>query len=119
MRRGEIRPVDLEPAIGAEANKSRPCVIVSNDASNIAAESLDWGVVTVVPITSAAERVYSFQVVLPARECGLRVDSKAHAEQIRAVAVQRVGPVVGHVPERLMAEISRALAIHLALHSIA
>ena len=30
MRRGEICLVDLEPARGAEANKNRPAVIVSN-----------------------------------------------------------------------------------------
>ena len=33
MRRGEIRLVDLEPVRGAEADKQRPAIIVSNDGA--------------------------------------------------------------------------------------
>ena len=32
-------------------------------------------------------RVYPFQVLLPAADCGLPRDSKAQAEQVRSVAV--------------------------------
>ena len=49
MRRGEIRLIDPEPVRGAEANKRRPAVIVSNDGANMAAQRLGRGVVTVVP----------------------------------------------------------------------
>ena len=66
MRRGEIRLVDLEPVRGAEANKTRPAVIVSNDGANATAQRLGRGVVTVVPVTSSTERVYPFQVLLRA-----------------------------------------------------
>jgi mRNA interferase MazF len=34
MRRGEICLVDLAPTRGAEANKSRPAVIMSNDGAD-------------------------------------------------------------------------------------
>ena len=34
MRRGDVRFVDFEPVRGAEANKTRPAVIVSNDGAN-------------------------------------------------------------------------------------
>ena len=33
MLRGEIRLVNLDPVAGAEANKRRPAVIVSNDGA--------------------------------------------------------------------------------------
>jgi mRNA-degrading endonuclease toxin of MazEF toxin-antitoxin module len=66
MRRGEIRLVDLEPVRGAEADKHRPAVIVSNDGANNAADRLGRGVVTVVPVTSNTDRVYRLQVLLPA-----------------------------------------------------
>ena len=46
MRRGEIRLVDLEPVKGAEANKRRPAVIVSNDGANTTAARLNRGVIT-------------------------------------------------------------------------
>ena len=86
MLRGEIRLVDLEPARPGEADKRRPAIIVSNDRANAAAARLGRGVVTVVPVTSNTTRVYPFQVLLTNEETGLRVDSKAQAEQVRAIA---------------------------------
>jgi mRNA interferase MazF len=115
MRRGEIRLVDLEPVRGAEADKRRPAVIVSNDGANLAAARLGRGVVTVVPVTSATARVYPFQVLLLAADTGLRNDSKAQAEQVRAVAVERLGARVGALPPSLMAALDEALRLHLAL----
>jgi mRNA interferase MazF len=115
MRRGEIRMVDLAPVRGSEADKRRPAVVVSNDGANMTATRLGRGVVTVVPVTSNTRRVYPFQVLLPAQRCGLRTESKAQAEQVRAVAVERVGQPIGQVPPALMAKVDDALRLHLAL----
>ena len=115
MLRGEIRLVNLDSVVGAEANKRRPAVIVSNDGANATAARLRQGVVTVVPVTSNVTRVYPFQVRLSTKSTGLRTDSKAHAEQVRSVAVQRIGPRVGRVPADLMEQIDEALRLHLAL----
>jgi mRNA interferase MazF len=60
-------------------------------------------------------RVYPFQVLLPAALTGLRVDSKAQAEQIRSVAVERVGDAVGRLPDKLMDNLDAALRLHLGL----
>ena len=65
MLRGEVRFVDLEPVRGAESDKRRPAVIVSNDAANETAARLGRGVLTVVPITSNVERVYPFRCSFP------------------------------------------------------
>lgn len=115
MRRGEIRSVDLEPVRGTEADKTRPAVIVSNDAANATATRLGRGVVTVVPVTSNTARIYPFQVLLSAESTGLRQDSKAQAEQIRSIAVERVGDRLGALPPALLAELDRALRLHLSL----
>lgn len=115
MRRGEVRLTDLEPARGSEANKRRPAVIVSNDRANAAADRLGQGVVTVVPVTSRVVRIFPFQALLPADLTGLRVDSKAQAEQVRSVAVERIGPVLGRVPAQVMAQLDEALRLHLNL----
>ena len=115
MRRGEIRFVDLEPIRGAEADKRRPAVIVSNDGANETAARLGRGVLTVVPVTSNVTRVYPFQVLLPADVTGLPADSKAQAEQIRTVAIERIGGRVGMVPRELLASLDEALRLHLAL----
>lgn len=115
MRRGEIRLVDLEPVRGAESDKLRPAVIVSNDGANNTAQRLGHGVVTIVPVTSNTTRVYPFQVLLPAVATGLPVESKAQAEQVRSVAVERLGARVGVVPPGLLADLDEALRLHLAL----
>jgi mRNA interferase MazF len=59
---------------------------------NAMAARLQRGVVTVAPITSNVQRVFSFQVLLPAQSTGLRIDSKAQAEQVRSISVERLGP---------------------------
>ena len=115
MRRGEVRLVDLEPVRGSESDKRRPAVIVSNDGANAVAARLGRGVVTVVPVTSNTSRVLPFQVLIAAGAGGLDRDSKAQAEQVRSVAVERLGPVVGVLPALLMARIDGALRLHLDL----
>lgn len=115
MRRGEIRLVDLEPVRGSEANKSRPAVIVSNDRANAAVVRHGRGVITVVPLTSSVTRVYPFQTALSAEETGLPVDSKAQAEQVRSVAAERVGVVLGRAPAHRMTRVDEALRLHLQL----
>ncbi|MGB8380550.1 MAG: type II toxin-antitoxin system PemK/MazF family toxin [Dermatophilaceae bacterium] len=115
MLRGEIRLTDLEPVRGSEANKRRPAVVVSNDKANATAARLGRGVITVVPVTSNVTEVFPFQALLPADRTGLRVDSKAQAEQVRSVAIQRLGPVVGRVPTQVMTAVDDALRLHLQL----
>lgn len=115
MRRGEIRLVDLDPVVGAEASKRRPAVLVSNDGANATAARLGRGVVTVVPITSNVTKVFPFQVLLDPVETGLRLPSKAQAEQVRSVAVQRIGSAVGRVPADRMRDLEAALSLHLGL----
>lgn len=115
MRRGEVRLIDLEPARGNEATKRRPAIIVSNDRANRAAEDTGRGVVTVVPVTSNIARIFPFQTLLPAASTGLRVDSKAQAEQVRSVSVERVGAVLGVAPAGVMVQLDDALRLHLNL----
>lgn len=115
MRRGEIHLVDLDPVRGAESDKRRPAVIVSNDGANGTAQRLGRGVVTVVPVTSNVERVYPFQVLLPAAGTGLQRDSKAQAEQVRSVAVERIGARLGALTPAQVADLDEALRLHLAL----
>jgi len=115
MRRGDIHAVDLDPVRGSEASKRRPAVIVSNDGANLTATRLGRGVVTIVPLTSNIERFYPFQVLLPSAGTGLERDSKAQAEQVRSIAVERVGARLGIVSSALMRQIDEALRLHLAL----
>lgn len=115
MRRGEIRIVNLDPAMGSEAAKRRPAVIVSNDGANTSAERLGRGVVTVVPVTSNVTRIYPFQVLLSPADTGLDRASKAQGEQVRSVAVERIGARLGALTPELIHALDDALRLHLAL----
>jgi mRNA interferase MazF len=115
MRRGEIRLVDLNPVRGAEAGKRRPAVIVSNDGANLTAQRLGRGVVTIVPVTSNVANVYPFQVRLAAADTGLDQDSKAQAEQVRSIDVERIGARIGALTVEQLASLDEALRLHLAL----
>ncbi|MEZ5310407.1 MAG: type II toxin-antitoxin system PemK/MazF family toxin [Microthrixaceae bacterium] len=70
---------------------------------------------TVVPITSNVSHVYQFQVLLPAGITGLRKDSKAQAEQVRSVSIDRLGPRVGELDAGLLGDLDEVLRLHLGL----
>ena len=111
MKRGEIFFAALDPTRGAEVQKTRPVIIVSNDAANRAA-----ALVTVVPLTSNVTNVHPFEVKLGARETGLSKDSKAMAQQVRTIDKARLGAVRrGLVPLVKMRQVDDALRLHLAL----
>jgi mRNA interferase MazF len=107
--------VDLDPVRGSEANKRRPAVIVSNDRANSIATRLGRGVITVVPVTSNTDRIFPFQALLPAGATGSPQDSKAQAEQVRSIAVERLGALLGHAPADVMVQLDDALRLHFQL----
>jgi mRNA interferase MazF len=115
MLRGDIYLANLDPVQGAEADKRRPVVIVSNDGANTTAAMLERGVITVVPVTSNVARVYEFQVLLPAGDVGLERDSKAQAEQVRSISAGRLGAHVGRLTSSLLEKLDDALRLHLSL----
>lgn len=115
LQRGDIVLVDLNPVVGSEAKKRRPAVVVSNNGANRAAHETGRGVFVVIPLTSNVTKVHLFQVFLPATESGLRSDSKAQTEQIRAISILRLGGHLGRVPDHLMAAIDQALRRQLDL----
>lgn len=115
MRRGDVWLVDLEPVIGSESNKTRPGILVSNDHANARAAALSRGTVTIVPVTSNLEPLLAFHAHLPAEDTGLRLDSKAQAEQVRTIDVRRLVHQIGRVSPLLMQRVDEALRLHLDL----
>ncbi len=115
MLRGDVRRVDFGPGLMGEAARNRPAIVVSNNGANSSAARRGQGVITVVPLTTNVNVVHRFQVLLPVEACGLPETSKAQVEQIRTLAITRVGPRIGTVPPALMREIDEALRIHLGL----
>jgi mRNA interferase MazF len=61
------------------------------------------------------ERIYPFHVLLPAADTGLSRASKAQAEHVRAIAVERIGRRCGQLPASLSDALDDALRLHLEL----
>lgn len=111
MKRGDIYFAELSPTRGSEIAKRRPVIIVSNDANNRVATT-----VTVVPVTSNVNKVYPFEVFLPAGDSGLPKDSKAQAQQLRMLAKERLtGAPAGKLVKPKLEMLEQALRLHLGL----
>lgn len=112
MIRGDVYEAALDPTKGFEQRGTRPVVIVSRDAIN-----QNSSVVVVVPVTGKENcaRVYPSQIEIRAGEGGLRKDSVALGEQIRAISKARLAKQLGHLPVPAMAKLNAALKIALDL----
>ena len=110
--RGMIVEVDLDPVVGHEQGRSRPCVVVQNDAGNRFSS-----MTIVVPITDATHiRMPSSIYVLAKKgDGGLRKDSIILGDQIRAVDLVRVRRMIGVLSPETMTAVDRALLISLGL----
>ena len=106
MRRGDVYWVNFEPALGGEIKKSRPAVIVSNDAANRAANR-----VQVVPLTSKAERVRPWEALVHVKGR----PAKALADQIRTVTKERLGSHEATLSRLDVLALEQAIRIQLGL----
>ncbi|HJX30766.1 MAG TPA: type II toxin-antitoxin system PemK/MazF family toxin [Thermodesulfobacteriota bacterium] len=110
IKRGDVFLVNFDPTVGAEAKKTRPAVIVSNNVSNAHSP-----LVSISPITSNVSKVYSFEVEVLARIGGLRTRSKVMPNQTRAVDKLRLIRKLGCLPEEIISKIDSALKLHYDL----
>jgi len=110
IKRGDIFLVNFDPTLGAEIQKTRPALVVSNDINNVHSP-----IVSISPITSNVTRVYSFEVEIPAGMGGLKIRSKIMVHQTRAVDKIRLVKKLGQLTPSIMAEVDQALRIHYDL----
>lgn len=110
--RGDVFSARLDPTEGSEQAGTRPVVILSRDSINA-----NSPVVVVVPVTDAAnvKRTYPSHARLPKGAGGLKMESIAKAEQIRAIQVSRFVGYCGRLDKAAIAEIEEAVRITLAL----
>lgn len=101
--RGEIRWADLNPVRGREQAGLRPVLILSQDVFNERS-----GTVVAVALTSQPQRA-GFPLTLELHTKGLPKKSWVKISQIRTLAVERVGKVIGRVSPEDVAQVIEGL----------
>ncbi len=97
--------MNLDPVIGSEQAKSRPCVVMQRDAANRAGRTT-----IVVPLADAKDRPGGIITPrLQSGEGGLRKDSIALCRQVRVVDQVRLGRRLGALSDATVSEIARGL----------
>lgn len=108
MHKGEIWLINLDPTVGAEIRKTRPAVIVSEDAIGVLPLRV------IVPLTDWKERyaVAPWMIqLLPDGQNGLSKPSAADAFQIRSVSQERFVQCLGALNRDQLRQILRAVQI--------
>jgi mRNA interferase MazF len=101
--RGEIRWADLNPVRGREQAGQRPVLILSHDVFNDRS-----GTVIAVALTSQAQRA-GFPLTLELHARGLPKKSWVKISQIRTLAVERIGKVIGRASPEELAQVIEGL----------
>jgi mRNA interferase MazF len=101
--RGEIRWADLNPARGSEQAGLRPILILSQDVFNERS-----GTAIAVALTSQPQRA-GFPLTLELHTKGLPKKSWVKISQIRTLAVERIGKVIGRASPEEVAQVVEGL----------
>jgi|SRR5271170_1174837 len=105
-RRGEVWWVSFDPSLGGEIQKTRPAIILSNDAANTALNR-----VIVVPLSSQVSKIYPGEALLTING----EQSKAMADQIMTASKQRLKNKLGTLSRADMMAVENAVLLQIGM----
>ncbi len=104
--RGEVWWISFDPSVGGEIQKTRPAIVLSNDAANSALNR-----VIVVPITSQVAKVYPGETLITLNG----EQRKAMADQIMTASKQRLKSKLGNLSRPDVAAVESAVLLQLGI----
>jgi mRNA interferase MazF len=106
LKRGDVYWIAFDPSVGGEIQKTRPAVIVSNDAANAALNRT-----LVVPISSQISRIYPGEALIQLNG----ETRKAMADQLTTASKQRFRSRLGTLSPDDMTKIESAVLLQLGI----
>src|SRR5476649_2572170 len=102
VKRFDVWLIPLDPAVGSELRKTRPCVVVSPDETNRHLNNI-----VVVPLTTA-EHSYAFRLNLEF------LDRKAQAavDQMRVLDKDRLIKLIGNLDENMGQKLLASIRVY-------
>ncbi|MBI2995230.1 MAG: type II toxin-antitoxin system PemK/MazF family toxin [Candidatus Melainabacteria bacterium] len=105
-KRGEIWVVNLDPTLGKEIKKTRPCLVMQSDLINEVLRTT-----MVAPITSTVKENWPFAVTFEKGEGGLKNKSMALFNQIKTTDIIRFIKKLGKISDEKIKEAEDALLL--------
>lgn len=105
-RRAEVWWVSFDPSVGGEIQKTRPAIVISNDAANAVLNR-----VIVVPVTSQVTKLYPGEALVTING----EQRKAMADQIMTASKQRLKKKLGNLSRTDMAGVEGAVLLQLGI----
>lgn len=94
MKQYNLHIANLDPTVGAEMKKTRPCLIVSPDEINLYLRT-----VIIVPLTSRQRGLPTRILIKATEKSGLSNDSYAALDQLKTVDKSRLSGPIGEISE--------------------
>jgi len=105
-RRGEVWWVAFDPSVGGEIQKTRPAIIVSNNAANAVLNRL-----IVVPLTSQSAKLYAGEALVTLNG----EQRKAMADQLTTASKKRIRSKLGELSISDVAALERAILLQVGI----
>ena len=104
MKKFNLYWVNLDPTVGAEIKKTRPCLVISPDEMNAYLSTI-----IVVPLTSTKRTLPTRVLIKSTTQSGLNNDSFAAIDQVKTIDKSRIVRPIGEISESEKQEVTRIL----------